>query len=203
MSSRSSSIAELFASGRPAKRQGRRRAVDLGWLRHRVRRPRRAGRAQPPTFSDATLAALRKVIPAFGSVDNPADVTAGVFNDMSLFTTTLGIVLADPGIDQLSILLASIGGAPGSARSRGDRRSGRQDRQAGACRLVRPPAPGPWAATDSWRPRTFPCWTTPVRLAQAAAVLAASPTIAAPAARVRHRALRCRRGSCCRMAPSR
>jgi acetate---CoA ligase (ADP-forming) len=65
-----------------------------------------------PHFADATITALRKIIPAFGSSENPADVTAGVFNDMSLLTKTLDIVLQDPGIDQLSILLASISGPP-------------------------------------------------------------------------------------------
>jgi acetate---CoA ligase (ADP-forming) len=65
-----------------------------------------------PEFSAATLAALRGIIPAFGSTENPADVTAGIFNDMSLLTRTIEIVLDDPGIDQLCILLASIPGAP-------------------------------------------------------------------------------------------
>jgi acyl-CoA synthetase (NDP forming) len=57
------------------------------------------------------LAALRKIVPSFGSPENPADVTAGFFNDMRLFTDALEIVLADPRLDQLSILLASVSGA--------------------------------------------------------------------------------------------
>jgi acetate---CoA ligase (ADP-forming) len=65
-----------------------------------------------PEFSAETLDALRIIIPAFGSIQNPADVTAGIFNDMSLLTRTIEIVLADPGVDQLCILLASIPGAP-------------------------------------------------------------------------------------------
>ncbi len=124
-----------------------------------------------PRFSDATLAALRKVIPSFGSAENPADVTAGVFNDMSLFTTTLDIVLADPGIDQLSILLASIGGAPAqraaeaiaAAAAKTDKPvhlawSGRRHRSEEAARILE--AAG------------VPFLTTPVRLAQAVSVLA-------------------------------
>ncbi|MEZ5850602.1 MAG: acetate--CoA ligase family protein [Hyphomicrobiaceae bacterium] len=63
-----------------------------------------------PSFSEATVAALAKIIPAFGSADNPADTTAGVINQPELFTQTLDIVLADPGIDQLSLLLASLPG---------------------------------------------------------------------------------------------
>lgn len=63
-----------------------------------------------PSFSGPTVAALGKIIPSFGSADNPADTTAGVINQPDLFTKTLDIVLADPGIDQLSLLLASLPG---------------------------------------------------------------------------------------------
>ncbi len=74
-------------------------------------RAAQGGLALPP-FSDKTLAALRKIIPAFGSIQNPADVTAGIFNDMSLLTRTIEIVLEDDNVDQLCILLASIPGTP-------------------------------------------------------------------------------------------
>ena len=76
--------------------------------------------------------------PGVRLAENPADVTAGVFNDMSLFTTTLDIVLADPGLDQLSILLASIGGEPAQRAAEAIAAAAAQDRQAGARRLVRP-----------------------------------------------------------------
>jgi acetyltransferase len=65
-----------------------------------------------PSFAPATAEALRQVIPAFGSIENPADVTAGVFNDIGLFTKTIETVLADPGIDQVAVLLASMPGTP-------------------------------------------------------------------------------------------
>lgn len=65
-----------------------------------------------PQFTPETLAALNEIIPAFGSINNPADVTAGVFNDLSLITRTVEIVLKDPGVHQLAILLASIPGPP-------------------------------------------------------------------------------------------
>ncbi len=65
-----------------------------------------------PPFSPDTFKALRAIIPSFGAADNPADTTASVINDMALFTKTLDIVLADPGIDQLSLLLASLPGPP-------------------------------------------------------------------------------------------
>ncbi len=63
-----------------------------------------------PSFSADTVKALQTIIPSFGSTDNPADTTAGAINDMALFTKTLEIVLQDPGIDQLSLLLASLPG---------------------------------------------------------------------------------------------
>ncbi|WP_372921282.1 acetate--CoA ligase family protein [Roseovarius sp.] len=63
-----------------------------------------------PQFSDQTTKALREVVPLFGSVNNPADVTAGVFNDLSVLTKTIEIVLRDIGVHQLVLLLASMSG---------------------------------------------------------------------------------------------
>jgi acetyltransferase len=130
----------------------------------------RGGMTLPP-FSQPTLAALRRIVPAFGSPENPADITAGFFNDMRLFTDALEIVLADPGLDQLSILLASISGASAGkacqaiadVAARTDKPihvawSGRQAKSPEALR----------ALTEAGVPHI----TTPVRLARAAAVLA-------------------------------
>ncbi len=130
----------------------------------------RGGLTLPP-FSEETFAALRKIVPAFGSPENPADVTAGFFNDISVFTGALEAVLADPRLDQLSILLASVSG-PTAARAceaiaavagRTDKPihvawSGRHAKSAEALK----------ALTDAGVPHM----TTPVRLARAAAVLA-------------------------------
>lgn len=63
-----------------------------------------------PEFSQETTEALRKVVPGFGSVSNPADVTAGVFNDSSVLTETISIVLRDKKVHQLALLLASMSG---------------------------------------------------------------------------------------------
>ncbi len=124
-----------------------------------------------PPFADATLEALRKVVPAFGAPQNPADVTAAFFNDMRILTSALEVVLADPNIDQLSILLASVSG-PAAARAceaiaavaaTSDKPvhvawSGRQAKSAEAVK----------ALGDA----RVPFLTTPVRLARAAAALA-------------------------------
>jgi acyl-CoA synthetase (NDP forming) len=124
-----------------------------------------------PPFSPATLNALRKVVPAFASPENPADVTAAFFNDMRVLTSALEVVLADPNIDQLSILLASVSGpaaaraceAIAAAASASDKPvhvawSGRHAKSAEAVA----------ALTDAG----VPFLTTPVRLARAAAALA-------------------------------
>ncbi len=124
-----------------------------------------------PPFSDATLAALRKVVPSFASPENPADVTAAFFNDMRVLTSALEVVLADPNIDQLSILLASVSGptaaraceAIAAAAASSDKPvhvawSGRQAKSAEAV----------LALTEA----RVPFLTTPVRLARAAAALA-------------------------------
>jgi acyl-CoA synthetase (NDP forming) len=129
----------------------------------------RGGLTLPP-FSDATLAALKKVVPWFGSPENPADVTANLVNNMGLFAEALEIVLADPRLDQISILLASISGsraqqlaeAVATAASKTDKPinvawSGRQEKSAEAVK----------ALTDAG----IPFVPTPVRLARAAAAL--------------------------------
>jgi acyl-CoA synthetase (NDP forming) len=124
-----------------------------------------------PPFTERTIAEMRKVIPAFGAVDNPADTTANAVADMSLFTRTLEIVLEDPGIDQLSLLMASVGGtvllkaveAVVAASKKTDKPihlqwSGRRARSEQAAKLLEE-ANIPWIST-------------PARLATAAAVLA-------------------------------
>jgi acyl-CoA synthetase (NDP forming) len=124
-----------------------------------------------PPFAEGTLAALRKVVPAYGAPQNPADVTAAFFNDIRVLTAALELVLADPNIDQLAILLASVSGpaaaraceAIAAAAAATDKPvhvawSGRQAKSAEAVR----------ALTEAGVPFTL----TPVRLARAAAALA-------------------------------
>jgi acetate---CoA ligase (ADP-forming) len=130
----------------------------------------RGGLTLPP-FSDETLAALRKIVPSFGSPENPADVTAGFFNDMSLFINALEIVLADPRLDQLSILLASISGASaaraGEAIAAVANRTDKPIHVAWSGRQAKSPE-----AVKAMTDAGVPFITTPVRLARAAATLA-------------------------------
>ena len=124
-----------------------------------------------PAFSDETLAALRKIVPSFGSPENPADVTASFFNDMNLFTSALEIVLADPRLDQLSILLASISG-PSAQRA--------AEAIAAVANRTDKPLHVAWSGRHAKSAETIkafseakvPFITTPVRLARAAALLA-------------------------------
>lgn len=124
-----------------------------------------------PSFSPRSVEALKAVIPSFGAADNPADTTAGVFNDPGLFTKALDIILEDPAIDQLSILLASAGGkavalaaqAIVAAAAKTDKPvhvawSGRRDKSEEAWQMFH--AAG------------IPHMGSPIRLAHAAAVLA-------------------------------
>jgi acetate---CoA ligase (ADP-forming) len=124
-----------------------------------------------PPFSKTTVAALKKIIPTFGSSENPADVTAGIFNDMSLLTKTLEIVLNDPEIDQLTIMLASIPGKPAAIAAHAI---------AAAAAKTDKPVHLAWSGRRSKSEEAFaileaanvPVIVTPVRLATAAAALA-------------------------------
>jgi acyl-CoA synthetase (NDP forming) len=52
-------------------------------------------------LSEGTTRALSAVVPAFGSVANPVDVTATVMSDPTLFNRCLDLVADDPGVDSL------------------------------------------------------------------------------------------------------
>lgn len=124
-----------------------------------------------PAFSEGTSADLRQIIPAFGSARNPADVTAAMFNDITLLTRTLDAVLADPAIDQISVLLASI---PGRLALRAA-----EAIAAAAARTDKPVHVG-WSGRRAKSEDAYavleaagvPIVPTPVRLADAAARLA-------------------------------
>ncbi len=57
-----------------------------------------------------TLAKLRDFVPSFGSLNNPVDVTAAIFNDLSLINRTLQAVIDDPGVDCVAMINASLQG---------------------------------------------------------------------------------------------
>jgi acyl-CoA synthetase (NDP forming) len=129
----------------------------------------RGGLTLPP-FAPQTLARLRKMIPAFGSAENPADITAALFNDTTLFTRTLDVVLEDPGLDQLVVLIASISGRNAALSA---------EIVAAAAAKTDKPVSVQWSgrqaksedAVKAFAAAGVPFVTTPVRLARAAAIL--------------------------------
>ena len=62
-----------------------------------------------PTPAESTLAVLRANLPAIAAIANPIDYTAGFVTDANAerFRQVLSAVLADPGIDQVGLLLAT------------------------------------------------------------------------------------------------
>jgi acetyltransferase len=70
---------------------------------------------QLSTLSESTNDVLRSAIPSYGSIVNPVDVTASVFNDDNILTDVVDGMLGDPHVDQLALLMASM---PGEAALR-------------------------------------------------------------------------------------
>lgn len=70
-----------------------------------------AHRLSLPSLSEQTCAVLREALPSFSSLLNPVDVTAQIFNDFSIFKTVVEAVAADPVIDQVVVIMASVAGA--------------------------------------------------------------------------------------------
>jgi acyl-CoA synthetase (NDP forming) len=57
-----------------------------------------------------TLEKLRGFIPSFGSLLNPVDVTAAIFNDTTLINRTMQTIIDDPGVDCIAMINASLQG---------------------------------------------------------------------------------------------
>ena len=61
-------------------------------------------------LAPATIERLRGVVPSFGSLLNPVDVTAAIFNDLTLVNGALQAVVDDPGVDCVALINASLQG---------------------------------------------------------------------------------------------
>ncbi len=57
-----------------------------------------------------TVAKLREFVPSYGSLGNPVDVTAAIFNDLTLINRTLQAINDDPGVDCIAMINASLQG---------------------------------------------------------------------------------------------
>lgn len=69
-----------------------------------------AGGMQLAELEPTTLKTLREFIPSFGSLLNPVDVTAAIFNDTTLINRTMQAIIADPGVDAIAMINASLQG---------------------------------------------------------------------------------------------
>lgn len=63
-----------------------------------------------PPLAHETLERLRPVVPAFASLNNPIDLTAGILADPRIFADTLQMIADDPNIDSVAILAAAASG---------------------------------------------------------------------------------------------
>jgi len=117
-----------------------------------------------------TLAKLREFVPSFGSLINPIDVTAAIFNDLSLINRTLQAIVDDPNVDCIAMINASLQGEI-AARIAAEivAVAGRTDK----------PILLAWSARDEVAPEAYaqldaariPHYKSPVRCGRAAAAL--------------------------------
>ncbi len=70
-----------------------------------------AGLELPP-LSDATLRALREMLPAFAALNNPIDLTAEALHSPQVFGQVLHLIAQDPAIDMIGLPMAAVSGEP-------------------------------------------------------------------------------------------
>jgi len=69
-----------------------------------------AGGMQVAELAPETREKLRTIVPSYGSLLNPIDVTAAIFNDLSLINRTLQTIVDDPNVDCVAMINASLQG---------------------------------------------------------------------------------------------
>jgi acyl-CoA synthetase (NDP forming) len=117
-----------------------------------------------------TLDRLREIVPSFGSLLNPVDVTAAIFNDLTLVNRTLQAIVEDRGVDCVAIINASLQGELAERIAR--------EIVAGAARTPKPVFLT-WSARDAVAPEAYalldaarlPHYKSPVRCGRALAAL--------------------------------
>lgn len=62
------------------------------------------------TFSAATLETLAAIVPTYGNINNPVDVTAAVISAPDLFEKCLAVIAQDPGVDAIVACFAVLVG---------------------------------------------------------------------------------------------
>jgi acyl-CoA synthetase (NDP forming) len=69
-----------------------------------------AGGMQLSELAPETIEKLREFVPSFGSLNNPVDVTAAIFNDLTLVNKTMQAIIDDPNVDCVALANASLQG---------------------------------------------------------------------------------------------
>ena len=121
-------------------------------------------------LAPGTLARLREFVPSFGSLLNPVDVTAAIFNDLSLINRTLQTIVDDPNVDCVAMINASLQGEI-AARIAGE--------IAAVAKRTDKPLLLAWSARDVVAPEAYalldeariPHYKSPVRCGRALATL--------------------------------
>jgi acyl-CoA synthetase (NDP forming) len=125
---------------------------------------------QLPKLAPQTEEKLRAFVPAFGSLLNPVDVTAAIFNNTELIGLTLQAIVDDPNVDCVAMINASLQGelaAKISAQIVAG--AARTDKPVFLCWSARDEvAPEAYAALDAAR---IPRYQSPVRCGRALAAL--------------------------------
>ncbi len=61
---------------------------------------------------------LKAIIPAFGSWQNPIDITAGIFNNPEMLAQAMRIIVDDPTVDSIVVINASLQGEIATLRAK-------------------------------------------------------------------------------------
>lgn len=62
-------------------------------------------------FSESTLKELAGIVPSYGNINNPVDVTAAVMSSPDLFERCLSVLARDPGVDSIVACFAVLVGS--------------------------------------------------------------------------------------------
>ncbi len=65
---------------------------------------------QVPPLAEHTIETLKGIVPSFGSLLNPIDLTAGIFNNPELIRQALQPIIDDPNVDCIGMINASLQG---------------------------------------------------------------------------------------------
>ncbi|MGH8660851.1 MAG: acetate--CoA ligase family protein, partial [Burkholderiales bacterium] len=125
---------------------------------------------QLPKLAPETGEKLRGFVPAYGSLLNPVDVTAAIFNNTELIGLTLQAIVDDPNVDCVAMINASLQGElAAKVAAQIVAGAARTDKPVFICWSARDAvAPEAYAALDAAR---IPRYKSPVRCGRAIAAL--------------------------------